>query len=164
LTLDQQKEQLSAAYVLAIASAAGCSLKDVKVDDDSVDVTVVSTIEGRKLHAPELNIQLKATSRDLLDDAEIAYPLKLKNYEDLRKKTLVPRILVVLIVPDSPSDWLKQGEFKTQVYRCAYWVSLWGQQSTTNTTNVTVKIPRKNILTPSALSRLMATIADGGRP
>lgn len=164
MTIDQQKEQLSIAYVHAVASAAGCSIKEVKVDDDSVDVTVVSRIQGKKLHSPELNIQLKATSQDVLEDLELTYPLKLKNYDDLRKKTLVPRILVVMIVPEQPDHWLKQAELKTHLYRCCYWTSLWGKGPTANTTNVSVKLPRKNILTPAALSSIMSTIADGGRP
>lgn len=164
LTLDQQKEQFSVAYVHAVASAAGCSIKDVKVDDDSVDVTVVSRIEGKKLHSPELNIQLKATSQDILDELELTYPLKLKNYEDLRKRTLVPRILVVMVVPEDADLWLRQAEFKTHVYRCCYWTSLWGLGATRNTSNVSVKLPRKNLLTPVTLSSIMSTIADGGRP
>jgi hypothetical protein len=162
LDINRQKEQLSVAYVHAVASAAGCSVKDVKVDDDSVDLSVVSRMEGKKLHAPELNIQLKATSQDFMDESELTYPLKLKNYDDLRKKTLVPRILVVMVLPDEPAKWLKQAEFKTHLYRCCYWVSLLGQQATTNTTSVSVKIPRKNILTPDAISSMMSVIADGG--
>jgi len=164
MTLDQRKEQLSVAYAYAVASAAGCSVKDVKVDDDSVDMTIVSTLVGSALHAPELNIQLKATSRNIRRQHEVSFPLELKNYEDLRKKTLVPRILVVMLLPRGPANWLKQAESHAEVSHCAYWKSLYGMPATRNSSTVTVKLLRSDILTPAALSSIMSTIANGGRP
>lgn len=164
MTLNQQKEQLSAAYVLAIASAAQCSVKEVKVDDDSIDLTIVSKQAGKVYHAPELNIQLKATARASLCNDKITFKLKLKNYDELRVKTLVPRILVVMVVPDTPEQWIRQAEFKTQIYRCAYWVSLFGQSASPNNSSITIELPRANIFTPTELSRIMSGIADGELP
>lgn len=164
MTLNQQKEQLSAAYVLAVASAAQCSVKEVKVDDDSIDLTIVSKQTGKIYHAPELNIQLKATARASLCEDKLTFPLKVKNYDELRIKTLVPRILVVMVVPDTPELWIRQAEFKTQIYRCAYWVNLFGKSPSPNCTSISVELPRENIFTPAVLSRIMSTIADGDMP
>ncbi len=164
MTLDQQKEQLSLAYALAVASTARCAVREYRVDDDSVDITISSTQPGTALHSPMVEVQLKATSLDVLGSQDINFPLKVKNYNDLRQRTLVPRILVVMLLPNDPEGWLKQAEFKTQVYRCAYWRSLWGMPATTNTASVTVAVPRSNIFSPEALSRIMSTIGNGGRP
>ena len=42
MTEEQQKEELSRAYVLAVAAKAGFSCTTPRVDDDSVDLTVMA--------------------------------------------------------------------------------------------------------------------------
>lgn len=165
MTLSDQKAQFSVAFFQAVASAACCKIAEPKVDDDSVDVKVEKKMSGSVSNSPELNVQLKATAQDVLLETEIAFPLKIKNYDELRdEKVYVPRILVVFIMPEHPSEWLKQAEFKAHLYRCAYWVSLKGLPPTANAETVTVRVPRKNVLTPDALNALMTLISNGGRP
>ncbi|KAB8316949.1 DUF4365 domain-containing protein [Tolypothrix campylonemoides VB511288] len=96
MDISQQKEQLSNAYVRAIASVAGCSLYKPDVDDDNVDIGIASRGGTEPILSPRLELQLKCTSRDTLEESYIKYPLKLKNYDNLRINTLVPRILVVV--------------------------------------------------------------------
>ncbi|BDA66905.1 hypothetical protein RIVM261_029880 [Rivularia sp. IAM M-261] len=90
-----------------------------------------------------MDLQVKSTSLDVLSLESIRYPLKIKNYNELRKeKTIVPRILVVVLIPELLQEWINQSETELCMRRCAYWISLRGQAETKNTDKVTVYIPR----------------------
>lgn len=165
MTLNQSKAQLSEAYATAIASAARCSTRKTAIDDDSVDLTLVSTRNGLYRHKPELHLQLKATAQNVVGATHVDFDLPLKNYEDLRDPmVLVPKILVVMVLPDNPADWLRQAEHRTRVYRCAYWLSLVDLPEVSNSTTVRVHLPRSQMFTPAALNTIMDSIANGGNP
>ncbi|BAZ19029.1 hypothetical protein NIES4071_109140 (plasmid) [Calothrix sp. NIES-4071] len=165
MDINQQKEQFSNAYIQALASAAGYSLYKPFVDNDSVDWGIASKGTEGIVRAPRLELQLKSTSRDVLDDSAIRYPLKLKNYNDLILDGYSsPRILVVVIIPDNPTDWLQQSFEEICLRQCGYWVSLRGMAPTTNTTNVTVTIPITNQFTVPVLQSIMLDISTGGKP
>lgn len=110
-------------------------------------------------------MQLKCTERPVPQNGILSYPLKLKNYDDLRDaNVLVPRILVVLFVPDNLTDWVEHTEQQMLVRHCAYWVSLRNLPATPNTTSVNVQIPQGNTLNPASLRDIMARIGGGGLP
>jgi uncharacterized linocin/CFP29 family protein len=167
LTLDinQQKEQFSNTYLQAVTTVAGYSLYKPFVDDDSIDWGIAAKgLEGI-VQAPRLELQLKSTSRDVLDDKVIRYPLKLKNYNELiLTGYATPRILVVVIIPEKLTDWLKESEEELCLKHCAYWVSLRGMPPTKNTTNVTVTLLRENQFTVAALQSIMLDISQGVKP
>ena len=101
MTINDQKEAFSEAYARAIASIAGfvCSKSDF--DRDSIDISFKSNISP----FVAIGVQLKSTSREaVVVDNEIHFPLPIKNYNDLRVQTILPRILVVLILPDKLVD------------------------------------------------------------
>jgi hypothetical protein len=83
--------------------------------------------------------------------ASVRYPLNLKNYNDLRINALVPRILVVVLVPENLADWLVQSEDELLMRHCGYWVSLRGLPETPNATTVTVELRRSNQFTVEAV-------------
>lgn len=149
MNLNIQKEQFSIAYVRAIAAVAGVKVLRTDVDDDSVDIG----LERAGGCAPKLDIQLKCTAEPLPENGDISFPLKLKNYDDLRRPTVAPRWLVTLFVPPSCREWLVIGESPIEMLlrRCAWWTSLDGQPVVDNTSSVTVKFPRENLFTPDAL-------------
>jgi len=102
----QQKEQFSNTYLQAVTTVAGYSLYKPSVDDDSIDWGIAAKGVMGRLRSPRLELQLKSTSRDVLDDNQLRYPLKIKNYNDLRLPDfVVPRILVVLVLPENLTDW-----------------------------------------------------------
>jgi len=153
-----QKEQFSHAFIRAVASAAGCAADRPEVDRDSVDLML-------RGYATRLDLQLKCTAREVLHGDEIRLPLKLKNYDDLRpENVLVPRILVVVLVPRDAEEWLEQSEEEMLVRHCAYWRSLRGLPDTENEVSVTLGIPRSQIFDVPALGRLMERISAGERP
>jgi len=92
----------------------------------------------------------------------IRYPLKIKNYDELRNNyQYPPLILVVVLVSDNVDDWLHQSEEELCLRRCGYWLSLRGAPATQNKGNVTVYLPRENLFTVNALKTLMQRIGNG---
>lgn len=70
-------------------------------------------------------MQLKCTHTDTGDGDHLTYPLKLKNYDDLRAETIVPRILVVVSVPEDIDSWLHCTEAEMCQALCILGVSPW---------------------------------------
>ena len=162
---NQQKEQFSNAYIRAIAATAGYNVYKPEVDDDSVDWGIGARGRSGTVRSPKLELQLKCTSREILKDEHLAFPLKLKNYNELRYDDYqIPRILVVVIVPDNVSNWLTQTEESLALRHCAYWLSLRGTGETTNVESMTVHLPRRQVFSVDGLTQIMKRIANGELP
>ena len=165
MDINQQKEQFSNIYLQAVTTVGGYSVYKPFLDDDSVDWGVAAKGGTGPIRAPRLELQLKSTSRDIQDDNSIRYPLKLKNYDDLRMDNFaIPRILVVVLIPETPEDWLTQSETELCIRGCGYWISLRGMPETPNTNSVNVTIPKTNQFTVAALQSIMGRISQGGQP
>jgi Domain of unknown function (DUF4365) len=155
-----QQEQFSLAYARAVATIAGYAIYRPEIDDDSIDLGVAARGGGGTLRSPRLEIQVKCTGAGVLHESDVRYPLKLKNYDDLRLPCHVPRILLVVLVPDDPANWLTQTEDELILRRCGYWASLAGRPESANETSVTVHLPRANVFSPAALKDMMTKIGE----
>jgi Domain of unknown function (DUF4365) len=159
MTENEQKQQFSIAYVSAIVARAGYKCQVDLVDDDSVDLRIGATGKIRDtsfFHSPSVEIQLKATSQTrILQDTHIAFPLPKKNYEDLRKRSALPRYLVVLLVPSDIALWIEQDEERMISRGCAYYISLKGMEASENKRNLTIRLPRTNQFTVECLESIM---------
>ena len=158
MTPNMQMEQLSLSYIRAVASAAGYHVTRPETDMDSVDGLLLSDA-GRR---PRIEFQAKATSRNLLRADGIHFPLPVKNYEDLRiEMPLIPRILIVLLMPVEEAEWLTQTSDELCQRHCAYWRSLEGEPAVTNTQNVTVILPLDKMFSGDQLNGLMDKVERG---
>jgi hypothetical protein len=158
----QRKQAFSIAYARAVAAVAGYAVFSPETDDDSVDLGFAS---GSGLaRRPRIEAQMKCSADDQLRDDDFSFPLSIKNYNDLRADTLVPRILVVVRVPPEPDDWLDMSEEQLCLRYCGYWHSLYGAADTTATTNVTVRIRRGQRFGPEDLTAMMGRVQAGARP
>ena len=165
MTLDDQKEQFSFAYARAVAAVAQIEVSEPTVDDDSVDLLFRQRGGGGVVRSPRVEAQVKCKGKVAVYAGHVTYPLKLKNYDELRPvNVLVPRILIVVHVPDRVGDWLGHSEAELAMRHCGYWLSLRGQPATANTTNVTVQFPRTNQFTVANLQGIMQRIGDGQQP
>ena len=163
--LGQRKEQFSVAYLHAVASVAGCRTSSPSVDDDSVDWYVKARGPHGRRRSPQVDLQLKCTERVDSRNGSFAFPLSIKNYNDLRGDDLhVPRILVVVFVPNALELWLDQSEERLLMKYCAYWVSLRDAPETANSTSVSVSLPRANQFTVDAFKSMVRKIGDGETP
>jgi hypothetical protein len=159
--LNQRKEKLSRAYICALCSSVGCSVAGWDVDDDSVDLTLKKTNASGAIPSPMLDVQLKATARPRITREGVSFPLKTKNFKDLRAPTHYPRILVIVALPDDdPALWLEQvDETRLSLMSCGYWAAIADLDLPENETSTTVKLQRQ--LTAEALDDLMERISNG---
>lgn len=162
LTTNDIKEELSIAYVRAVASRAGFAVEEIRKDRDSIDLKILA--RGRltpaaTLTAPELAVQLKATVLAAPCGSSFTFPLPRKNYDDLAEKTLVPRILVVFTMPRDPKTWLRCSHGALTLKQCAYWASLRGLPPTTNRTTKAVTLRRAQPFNPTTLRDLLVRVA-----
>ena len=165
MELGQQKEQFSFAYVRAIAATAGFSVSEPSVDDDSIDLVIASR-EVSSIHSrPRLELQVKCTAGEVLTDDHFKYPLKRKNYDDLRDPNVcIPRILVVVRVPNALDEWAVATDEELALRRCGYWCSLRGMDYSENATRVSVSVPRNHRFTVEGLRAIMDCILQGEQP
>lgn len=153
-----RKERFSLAYVEAVASLAGFHIAEPRVDFDSVDGVLIADF-GRR---PRIEFQAKATSQELMRENHLSFQLSCKNYNDLRAENLIiPRLLIVLLMPRDDTRWLSQTKDELCLRHCAYWVSLQGQPPRPDSRTVTVQIPVGNIFSSEELSDLMKKAERG---
>jgi hypothetical protein len=165
MDVSQRKEQFSRAYIQAVAASAGFAWSTPSVDDDSVDLTLHQTGGSGTIRSPKLDLQLKCRALATPTEVEFSHSVKMKNYNDLRDEAvLVPRILVVVLVPDDPADWLGHTEAELALRRCGYWSSLRGLPASANDAGQTVSMNRQRTFTVDALRAMMERISNGGLP
>jgi len=158
LTENKIKEEISLAYVVAVAAAKSFSTEFTRVDYDSVDAEICCNgylAPESLLYSPSIKLQLKATSHVHIVEDSIHFPLPIKNYNDLRAKSVTPRLLVVLCLPELKDEWVTHSTEELIVKKCAYYLNLFGFPESENEASVTVKIPLDNVFSPDTLYDLM---------
>lgn len=158
IDLKKRMEQLSVAFVHAIAYYCGYGADSPSVDHDSIDITISSS--GRR--KVKLDIQLKATTRIINEEKDsFSFQLSLKNYNDLRAETMCPRILLVFCMPEDENEWIKHTIQELSLRKCAYWLSLQGNPETDNKETINVKVSKSNLFSPEELKKIMLKIENG---
>jgi len=159
LTSQDQEEALSRVYVSAVAARAGFVTLTPEMDRYRIDMRIQSGGSMR----PALELQLKATTNlgDPNGDGFIHFPLKVENYNTLRKDTQTPSMLVVLDLPKDKSEWMTITTDCLVLRRRAYWLNLRGREETLNRSTITVQIPRNNLFHVDSLRRLMQQSRNG---
>lgn len=156
--LPKRKELYSIAYVQAIAAVHGLQVHTHQVDFDSVDCTLRLN-EGRR---PSLDLQLKATSQDIIRQDHVAFRLGSKNYNDLCERRWAPAILVVLIVPERIEDWMLHDERALTMTCAAFHYDLSGLAPLEDQDSKTLEIPLANRFTADAVRDMLAHIDEHG--
>lgn len=151
------EDVLSEIYVSAIAARAGYTFSKPNLDRDSIDLTISA---GGHLR-PKLDLQLKGTINLDASAAMMPFSLKLKNYDDLRESTQVPRILVVVRLPKDSDQWLSVSADELVLRHSAYWLSLRDAPDAEVEHKKTVYIPAKNRFDIDGLKALMELSRTG---
>jgi hypothetical protein len=166
ITDQHRQEQLSRAYMHAVAAHAGLIFESTTVDY-GVDGTLRGVTErnGRRLvGGHSIDVQLKATTDWICRGDNIVYELEAKTYNDLVDRFNEPRgtpmVLVVLCLPKDEKAWLGVSHDQLILRHCCYWCRLGGSR-TDNTASKTIEVPRANILDPAAVSQLLDRVALG---
>jgi hypothetical protein len=167
LIRSHRQESLSRAYIQAIASQCGlnCSFRAF---DYGIEVTVhvIQQRNGRYVETGfNLDIQAKSTYAATVNDTHVLYDLEVKTYDDLRDPNVgTPRILVLLVQPETESEWTDATEEELRVRRCAYWLSIKGREAIPNTSTIRVSIPRANRFSIESLQGMMERLRNGEDP
>jgi hypothetical protein len=157
------KEELSLAYVHAVATKAGFTIDTVRKDRDSVDVIVRARGQlspTASVTSPAVDIQLKAHVKDPLPDGEFPFDVPVKNYNDLVRRCLIPRILVVFTMPADEASWVSCSEDELILRRSAYWISLLGRKPTKNSQTERVQLARAQTFDPAGLAEILRRIGE----
>ncbi|HAA57465.1 MAG TPA: hypothetical protein DCE42_22055 [Myxococcales bacterium] len=165
MTENQKREEISKAYVAAVAAKCGFKIGTWSQDDDCLDVTIGAAGKlGRgTLAGPKLDIQLKSSSNQVYDKGDtIRHQLTRDRYDNLRLDSCTPKILVFLLLPEEENEWIEHSVEALTMRRCAYWSSLKGREEIPEGTKSTsIFIPKKNIFSPETLYSLMEKISSG---
>ncbi len=155
IQMQDKESELSYAYLHAVAAQAGfaCQVSARLCDNHGIDATVrvlEKLSPDSVLTDFTIDIQLKATIQNLTEiDGRFSYSLPITQYDKLRSPFAAnQKLLVILQLPENPSEWLTLGEEQLVMKRCAYWVSLRGASEVTGQKSTTVRVPRKNLLSP----------------
>ena len=160
-----RKEQFSRAYVQAVAATAGFAWSSPSVDDDSIDMTLAARGGKGTIRSPRIDLQLKCHAHAEWTQPTFTYPLEIKNYNDLRDTAvMVPRILVIVVIPTVTDEWILHSEHELALRRCGYWTSLFGLPPTENQHTVSIEIDRRNQFHADGLTRIMQRVSGRGQP
>ena len=164
MTDEHRMEQLSRAYVQAVAAVCGCRWS-LPVPDYGVDLDLRQVDRQREQwgeFGPILSVQLKSTTAPAaVTNDHVVYDQDVRSYDLLRRSTrTAPRILILLLLPQDRAEWVNHTEDRLELRRCAYYLSLWRRPAVANTTTIRLQIPRRNQFTPASLARIMEAIRN----
>lgn len=153
------KEQLSNNFIKALAYCKGYMLTKPELDY-GVDLVLSGTSKRTELSGEvrymknnqDIEIQMKSTTfaRVALHPDFIGYSFEAKNYNDLVIvnniwKSIVPRILVLFILPVEREKWVEVDEASLILRHSAYWYKPDETDGlTSNSSTKKVNIPRVN--------------------
>ena len=168
LTREHIQEDLSVAYISAVAAKAGfdCAIQPNRHDyGTDIEITPIEVDEDgiRQPNGRTLRIQAKATyTVDLTcNNGPISYRLKKKSYNKLVRETGLgsPYILVLYCMPRDDKEWLSGCDHQQMVLKhCGYWISLRGWKKTKNNDAISIKIPKDRVFNEFSLRGIMETI------
>jgi len=130
-----QKEQISVAFVHAIATRAHCTIAGWNVDKDGVDVSL-------KRGSPQVDLQLKCTQRPRRPDGGFTYDLDVATYDKLRAEDRsAPGYLVVVLVPQAIEDWMVQAADELILHCSALYACIQDRPDANSTQTTAIHLP-----------------------
>jgi uncharacterized protein DUF4365 len=157
-------EELSVAYVSAIAAHAGIRMENVTRKDYGTDATF-KRLRKRKIdnHYYDMGgiyipCQIKSAChpewRISKDKDIVTYDLRAKNYNDLVGST--HGFLILMCLPSSIDLWLQQDEECLRLYKCCYyWTPGPDDEETSNKYTKTIHIPLNQLFTVDVLTAIV---------
>jgi hypothetical protein len=159
----KRKEELSKSYLNAVCAIKGIAMEIKSHDDDGLDVVlqkIMNKKDGNRYNAL-ISVQLKSTSSDLTETEKyFSYPLKKKNYDDLRLPAVLKPFLFLLILPNNEDEWLQHSIEALIIRKCMYWADLNGLPDSGNQNSVSVQIPKDNVVSSDSVEDILMKIAE----
>ena len=142
------QEQLSKACLQALVFNAGYNLTQPVADTYGSDGAIIAPAQ---LGVQQVDYQLKATTRYEIRGSDLAYDLRVADYNRLIPESEIRRVLLLYTMPADPDQWLAQSEDETCLRHCLYWLSLRGRPASSNAYTERVYVPRANFLDQAGL-------------
>ncbi|MER5626410.1 DUF4365 domain-containing protein [Streptosporangium sp. NPDC002544] len=142
-----------------LAAAAGLQASVLTPDCTGVDFDISAPVEIRG-DFPAMRVQVKTWTTPKGDDNDWIYPrLTEKRFNALAGGARrIPRFLFLVIVPDKVAEYAKGDEDGLLLSHAAYWHSLADHDRIDSPRckgTVTVRVPKKNLLTVNTLRTLL---------
>ena len=175
ITQQHTQEQLSRAYVIAIAGVAGINLSNVREHDYGVDgtfrpVTTSRNLKGETIRSESgfsVDFQLKSCINCEETDAAIKYDCETDTYNKLvmqnGRQGAAPIVLLVLCQPHDQTAWTSVTTEALLIRGGCYWSYLTGETAT-NVRTKRISIPRLQLFTPDALQDIIDRVNQEGTP
>ena len=153
-------------FVYALACAGGFTTSRMNLDVDGVDWQVAHPGWHGFTRSPKIELQVKSSSAPVLKDGAIQHRLKISHFNHLAGNGYqIPRFLSVVIVPPEPGEYALCTDKHMRLGTAAYWVSLADRETLPTEPgrpeSVLVEVPRRNLLTVTALGRLLVGDLQG---
>ena len=167
LTREHRQEDLSFAYISAVAAKAGYNCYRMGGHDYGIDLEIgdVAQIGKRRVDVGHrLHIQAKASHNFINSDDDncILYDLKIGTYNALILEDRGnPAILVLYCIPSDEDGWLSVYEEYTTLRHCGYWISLRGLPASANKETQRIRIPKEQMFADLSLKSIMDRIGGG---
>ncbi|MGW5674096.1 DUF4365 domain-containing protein [Streptomyces sp. NPDC003860] len=146
-----QKEQISRAYVHALASQGGYTVGEWNVDKDGVDVTLR---DGGLM----VDFQLKCTQSPRTVRGGYSFDLDVETYDKLRGgDRSAPGHLVLLVVPSNLELWVTQHPDSVVLACHGYWACLQGREAVDSRATTAISLPEEQLLTVKSMRSMFDT-------
>ncbi|MGW0632156.1 DUF4365 domain-containing protein [Streptomyces sp. NPDC002758] len=161
-----QQEQISLAYLSAVATRIGATSAQWNVDKDGVDVTL-------QYNLIDVAFQMKCTYAPILlgDGETYAFDLDIRTYDLLRARNRSSAgFLGLVVVPQDLDAWLTQDD-ESLLMRCkGYYARIQNLPAVSNKGTTRIHLPKKQRLDQAGLEgvfsyafdRLFGSAAGGG--
>lgn len=171
MTEKQWREQISLAYIRAVAVAAGAQIIDPReVDDGCIDLSLEWAESDAGIPNITIDLQLKATTDPREDEpGYIKHSITRRTWDKLTRARQKPHLFTVLALPTDFRRSIIWSAEAIHIHRCAWWVELDADEHPfpTDQESMTLKVPHANTFSPQALitlrertaTRLLAPLA-----
>ena len=151
MTPEQRQEEISKAYVHAVAAACGFAVGIWSQDHGCLDVTL-SGGRGK----PKLDLQLKATTQARNErEGDVWWQVSQEHYDVMRAAEVAnPHFFVLLILPEDPDLSVEHTVQHLLIRKCAYWKLMTGAPPKA-AKSPTITIPKTQAFSPSQARQLM---------
>lgn len=166
MTPEQRQEEISKAYLHAVAAHCGYAVGSWSQDHGGLDATIGAArpVGSGYLAKPKVDVQLKATHRREVEHHDfISWQLEGPHYDGLVAQATAPHLLVILLLPSDVDQAIEHTVNHILIRRCAYWVTMTGMPAR-SVADPTVRLPKSQQFSPAALRGIMEQISRGNRP
>lgn len=143
-----QHEQISCAFILAVATRAGYTLSDWKVDKDGVDVTI-----RRGGLMVDMQLKCSYSARSVRDG--YAFDLDIATYNKLRHPDRsAPGYLGLVVVPPDLETWIIHNEEEVLLRCVGYYAQIQGRGEARTEKTTAIHLPRRQLINGPGLDEM----------